>query len=203
MALHPPPRFGGQSLLNLANEVELRMAGSSPHPGLSADLVDAVPGSQTFVIVIMDGLGAHQLDHPSAPDLRASLLGSIDAPFPTTTTVSLATFATGRTPAEHGLIGYLQWDPDVGTIVNTIHMTSAWGEPVPIDVDRYLPSPHLWERLGSAAVESVVVQPLNVSGSSLTKTLYRGARFEGYTTPDEAVAVTRDVASHPGRVVVL
>ena len=203
MAIHPPPRLGGQSLLNLASEVELRMTGQSLHPALVPGLSEAIPAAATYVVVLIDGLGTHQLGHPAAPDLAAALAGSIDAPFPTTTTVSLATLATARPPAEHGLIGYLQWDPTVGTILNTIHMTSAWGEPVSVDVDRYLPEPNLWERLTDGGREPVVVQPLNFSGSALTRVLYRGARFEGYANPDEAVAVTRDVALHEGRLIVL
>ena len=203
MAIHPPPRLDGQSLLNLASEVELRMTGQSLHPALVPDLSEAIPAAASYVIVLIDGLGTHQLGHPAAPDLSAALAGSIDAPFPTTTTVSLATLATARPPSEHGLIGYLQWDPTVGTILNTIHMTSAWGDPVSVDVDRYLPEPNLWERLTERGREPVVVQPLNFSGSALTRVLYRGARFEGYANPDDAVAVTRDVALHEGRVIVL
>lgn len=144
-----------------------------------------------------------QLSHSEAPDLVASLSGTIDAPFPTTTTVSLATIATGMVPAEHGLIGYLLWEPTAGTIINTIHMTSAWGEPVDLNLNAFVPSPRVWDRLTTAGVEPVVVQPFNFASSPLTRVLYGSTRFEGYHSPDEAVAVARDVASHPNRFVFL
>ncbi|NIR38997.1 MAG: alkaline phosphatase family protein, partial [Actinobacteria bacterium] len=62
--------------------------------------------------VLFDGLGDGQLHHPAAAALAASRRAAIDAPFPTTTTVSLATIATGRSPAEHGLLGYQLWIPE-------------------------------------------------------------------------------------------
>ena len=203
MTVPPPPNYEGRGLVNLVNELESRLAGSSPHGGLAADLARRIPDAESHVLVLFDGLGTGQLDHPAAGALAASLSGTIEAPFPTTTTVSLATVATGLVPAEHGLIGYLMWEPSAGTIINTIHMTSAWGESVDLDLDSFLPGPGTWERLASAGVEPVVVQPFNFAGSPLTDVLYGSARFEGYHSPDEAVAVTRDVASHSGRFVFL
>ncbi len=197
-----PDQTGG-GLVNLAAEVEHRMTGRAPHRGLTDDRAAVVPDGDSYVLVVFDGLGSVQLEHPTASTLAGAYAATLDAPFPTTTTVSLATLATGLTPAEHGLIAYLLWDPAFGTIVNTIHMTSAWGDDAPIDVDRFLPSPNLFERVASAGVEPVIVQPANFAGSRLTRTLYRGARFEGYHTLEEAVAVTSDVASHAGRLVVL
>ncbi len=203
MAIHPPPDFGGASLLNLANELERRLIGSSPHAPLSSELARAIPEADTYVVVLFDGLGARQLGHRSAKDLSASLAGTMDAPFPTTTTVSLATLATGLTPAEHGLLGYLLWEPEAHTILNTIHMTSAWGDRVVVDLDGFLPDPNLWERLASHGIEPVVVQPFNFDGSPLTRVLYRGARFEAYVNPRNAVDVTRDVAGHANRLILL
>jgi len=201
---HPrPPDYVGRGLVNLVNELEFRMSGSSPHPGLASDLASRVPHAHSYVMVLFDGLGASQLNHSEAQDLAVSLSGTIDAPFPSTTTVSLATIATGKVPAEHGLIGYLLWEPSAGTIINTIHMTSAWGEPVDLDLDSFLPAPRMWDRLRSAGVEPVVIQPFNFASSPLTRVLYGTTRFEGYHSPDEAVAVTRDVASHPNRFIFL
>jgi predicted AlkP superfamily pyrophosphatase or phosphodiesterase len=94
--------------------------------------------------------------------------------------------------------------PDHDTILNTIHMTSAWGEMIPgLDLGGFLPAPNLWERLKAAGVEPIVVQPGNFAQTPLTRVLYRGARFEGYWSPDEAVEVTLDVSNQPGRLVFL
>jgi len=199
-----PPDYDGRGLVNLIAELETAVAGHSPSPGLDQDLRAFVREARAQVLVLFDGFGSHQLSHPNAADLSASHAGDIDAPFPSTTTVSLATIATGLTPSQHGLVAYKMWMPDVGVVVNTIHMTTRWGETVPgIDYEAFLPSPNLWERLSSAGIEPIVVQPGNFERTPLTRTLYRGARFEGYWNPDEAVAVTTDVAARGDRFVLL
>lgn len=198
-----PPDQTSRGLVNLVAELEHRAAGSAPSGRLAHDLASAVPAHETVVLVLFDGLGVHQLDHPAADDLRASAVGMLDAPFPTTTTVSLATIASGRVAAEHGLLGYLLSVPEVGTVVNTIHMRSVWGDEVAIDHAGFLPGTLVWERLRAAGVEALTVQPGGFAGSPLSRTLYRDLRFEPYFTVDEAVAVTTDVASHPRRFVFL
>lgn len=180
------------------------MTGGSPTQRLDPDLAGAVRDAPTHVLVLFDGLGASQLRHPGARDLAAALVGVVDAPFPSTTTVSLATVATGLPPSQHGLVAYKMWMPEVDTVVNTIHMTTRWGEAVPgIDYEGLLPAPNLWERLSVAGREPIVVQPGNFERTPLSRTLYRGARFEGYWNPDEAVGATLDLAATDGRFIFL
>ena len=199
-----PPSYNGRGLVNLVAEVEARLTGSAQADRLDSDLGSLIPDASTYVIVLFDGLGAGQLGHPMATDLRRSVQGVLDAPFPSMTTVSLATVATGTVPARHGLTSYKLWMPEYEAIVNTIHMTTAWGDPIPdLDLDGFLPSPNLWERLAACNVEPIVVQPGDFERTALTKALYRGARFEGYWSADDAVNVTRDVAKVPQRLVFL
>jgi predicted AlkP superfamily pyrophosphatase or phosphodiesterase len=199
-----PPNYEGRGLVNLVAELEFAMTGKSQSPRLDTDLADSIRNAATHVFVLFDGLGAQQLGHPMASDLAGAAAGVLDAPFPSTTTVSLATIATGLPPSQHGLIAYKMWMPDVDAVVNTIHMTTRWGEPIPsIEYDRFLPSPNVWERLSGAGVEPIVVQPGNFERTPLTETLYRGARFEGYWNPDEAVTATTDLAATSGRLVFL
>src|SRR5690606_36281814 len=100
------PDYGGGSLVNLVAEVERRLTGSAPEPGLHPELAAMIPHAETYVVVLFDGLGVDQLDHPVAASLRGHLRAGIDAPFPTTTTVSMSTVATGLTPIRHGVLGY-------------------------------------------------------------------------------------------------
>lgn len=203
MAATNPPNQTGRGLVNLVSDLERRLIGTAPSVGLDPDLARSLPEATTFVLVLFDGLGADQLDRPEAREVARSLVGSIDAPFPTTTTVSLATIATGTSPARHGLLAHALRVPELGTTLNTIHMRTAWGGEVDVPLRTFLPAPTLWQRLSSSGVEPIVVQPGNFTDTSLTKVLYGGARFEGYYSLDEAVSVTVDVASHPGRLVFL
>ncbi len=187
--------------MNLVAEIEQRLGGRAPEPGLHPELAALVPDAETYVVVLFDGLGADQLDHPAAASLRGDLRATIDAPFPTTTTVSMSTVATGLTPVRHGLIGYQLHLPGLDVVANTIKWTTLWGEPLQVDTTAFLPAPNLWERLADAGVETVVVQPGNFAASPMTRMLYRGARFEPWHHMSEMVEVTRQMASVPDRLV--
>lgn len=197
------PAYGGRSLINLVAELEYRLTGSSVAPRLDPDLAESIDDFDTCVLVLFDGLGSHQLDHRDAAHLKAAHRGDIDAPFPYTTTVSLASIATGRPPSQHGLIAYQLWMEEVGAVVNTIHMRTMVGGPIDLDYEALLPAPNLWERLKEAGREPIAVQPGHFDRTPLTRALYRGARFEAYWSVDEAVEVTRDLASEPGRLILL
>lgn len=196
------PDYGGGSLVNLVAELELRLTGASASPPLHPHLADLIAEGATYVLFLIDGLGDDQLSHPACSTLRDARVANLDAPFPATTTVSLATIATGLPPSQHGLLGYQLWIEEVGRVVNTIRWTTLWGEPVPdLDPIRLLPSPNLWERLTAAGIDPIAVQPANFEGSGLTQALYRGCRFEPAHTIDELVSATLQLAEAPGRLI--
>ncbi len=201
MTATTPPDYAGGSLVNLIAEIEHRLTGSARSPRLHPHLSDLIPEAPTYVVVLFDGLGARQLRHPRAATLAGDEVATIDAPFPTTTTVSLATVATGTPPAQHGIVGYQLWIPEVQSVANTIKWTTLWGEPLHVDTAGMLPSPNLWERLSTAGKEAITVQPHGFAGSPLSKLLYRGCRFEGVATTDELVSASRQLAATPGRLV--
>jgi hypothetical protein len=85
-------------------------------PGGTASLPDFFPdvvrGARQVVVLVVDGLGWHQLQHrvrerPSvAPTLAGMHGGPISTIAPTTTVTALTSITTGATPGEHGLVGY-------------------------------------------------------------------------------------------------
>ena len=196
-----PPDYRGGGLVNLVAELERRLTENSVSPSLDDDLATAIPEGSSYVLVLFDGLGDGQLAHPAAARLREDRVGAIDAPFPSTTTVSLATVATGLSPRQHGLAAYQLWLEEIDTVVNTIKWTTLWGDPVEVDLDGFLPRPNLWERLVAANVEPVTVQPAGFEGSPLTSVLYRGCRFEGWTHEREIAPMAAELAEPAGRLV--
>ena len=197
------PDYSGGGLVYLMAELELRLTGSAPNRGLDPDLAATIPDAESFIFVLFDGLGDHQLSHPAAAPLLADRVGVIDAGFPTTTTVSMATVATGLTPAEHGLLGYQLWVPETGHIVNTIKWTTLWGEPLEHDLGGFLPTPNLWERLKAHGLEPVTLQPWGFDDSAMSRMLYRGCRFEPWSDEDDAADAAVQLAEVPGRFVFL
>lgn len=124
------PSYQGSGLVNLVSEIEQRLTGTAPSPGLAEP--DVVPDASTYVLVLFDGLGVAQLGHSAAEVLRSATTRALDAPFPTTTSVSLATVATGLAPSKHGQVAHLSWYPDIGQVVNTLKWVTVSGDSVQI-----------------------------------------------------------------------
>jgi len=195
------PSYDGAGLVNLIAELELKLTGLSAFPGLVSDLAASIPNADTYVLVLFDGLGVAQLGDPGARTLAVSRRGTLQAPFPSTTSVSLATIATGLPPSKHGQVAHLTWMPDLGKVVNSLKWVTTTGESVPYGYSSVLPSPNLWKRLRAAGIEPITVQPGDFSGSPLSRVLYRGARFEGAWDQEELVTATVQLASEPGRLI--
>lgn len=192
----PFPDYSGGGLVNLVAELERRLAGSGPMPGLTTP--EHLPEAAGYVLVILDGVGSHQLVGRPLGGFEAATL---TVGFSTTTTTSLATVATGLAPAGHGVIGHLIHLPGVADVVNALKWVTPEGNPVAHDYGSVLPSPNLWERLAAAGVEPITVQPGAFSRTPLSRMLYRGCRFEAAWTVDELAAATLDLAG-PRRLVV-
>jgi hypothetical protein len=195
------PDYSGGSLVNLVAELEERLTGSSASPPLHEDLAALIPEASTYVLFLFDGLGSLQLDQPAAAPFAGASKASLDSPFPATTTVSLATIATGLPPSQHGLLGYQLWLPEVQQVVNTIKWTTLWGKSVDFDTGTLLPQPNLWERLRAGGAEPITVQPGDFMGTPLSKALYRGCRYEPAFTVDESIEATIQLAAEPGRLI--
>jgi hypothetical protein len=96
------PDYGERCLTNLVPGLLAppgERPGWLPRPALEADQV---------VLLVLDGLGWRQLrERPaSAPTLSAMTGGAITSVVPTTTATALTSIVVGRTPAEHGVVGY-------------------------------------------------------------------------------------------------
>ncbi len=195
------PSHSGLGLSNLVAEVEARLTGRSRWSRLDADVANTFQEAASYVLVLFDGLGHSMLTNPRAAELAGSARAVLHAPFPTTTTVAMATVATGLPPAAHGVIGHLMWLPGPDRVVNVLKWIDQTGSPVPYDTERFLPSPNVWERLSAAGIEPITVQPGDFSTSPLTRALYRGCRFEPVYSVSEAIEATVRLAETPGRLV--
>ena len=195
------PPNNHQSLVNLIGELESRLSGQSAAPRLEESLRSIIPAAASYLLVLFDGLGDRQLTHPAAQGLWGSRKAELRAPFPTTTTVSLATIATGQPVSAHGWLAHLMWFPELNRVVNTLKWVDLHGVGVTYDTSTLLPHPNLWERLAAAGVETVTVQPAEFASTPLTAALYRGVSYAGYQSAQEFVARALAEVAVPGRLV--
>ncbi len=92
--------------------------GGEPAPAWLPDPVAEAAGQ--IVLLVVDGLGAEQLrERPTlTPVLSSGSGGIITSVAPSTTACALTTLVTGRTPAEHGVVGYrVALDGDVMNVL--------------------------------------------------------------------------------------
>jgi len=189
------------TLLNLISELEFRLTGSSPSPRLTEPLARHIPEASTYVLMLFDGLGTHQLSHPNARTLAQAERGPIQAMFPTTTTVNLSTLVTGLTPKNHGVIGHHMFVPELQKVVNVLKWILPGGGEVDFDPTNFLPPDNLWERLRRAGIEPITVQPGPFERSPLSRMLYRGCRMEPVWNEQETIAATKELAQKPSRLI--
>ena len=193
------PDYQGGGLVNLVAELEYRLTGGAAAPRLRTDLGALIPPAQSYVFVLIDGLGDYQLGHPAAAGFARARVGAIDSSFSTQTTVNTSTLATGLPPSQHGLIAYLLRLG--GRAVNTIYWFDSEGQAVETDFGAFLPAPNLSERLAAAGAESVVIEPAGFVGSVLERVLYRGATIVPAEDGDASVRLALEWAARPGKLV--
>lgn len=186
-------------LVNLVAELEHRLTGSARAARLDPAVAASIPHGQSVVLVMFDGLGADQAR--SDPRFARSLVATLEAPFPTTTTVSMSTVATGRAPIGHGVLGHTMWLPELGEVVNILKWVTRDGRHTGVDTADFLPEPNLWERLAQAGIEPITVQPAAFLDTPLSNALYRGCRFEGAWNLAEMIDATNALATEPGRFI--
>ncbi|TBT85499.1 alkaline phosphatase family protein [Propioniciclava sinopodophylli] len=159
-------------------------------PSLAASLgVDgwadalALPRSDRWVILLVDGLGALNLAAAAeeAPFLMSLVAGdastTVTSGAPSTTATSITCLGTGLAPGQHGIVGYAFRNPVEGGYLNALTWAPGLSA---LDVQPRLTA---FERLVRQGVSITSVSPARFAGTGLTEAALRGARFQ--PVPDE------------------
>jgi hypothetical protein len=172
-----------------------------------------VPATERVVVVLVDGLGLHNLVERGghAPFLR-SLLGdarSLTSSFPSTTAAALATFGTGTSPGLTGLLGYTQRNPATGGLATMVSWTeqsepyrpgTKLSGPMPVAPEDLQREPTVLEALAAAGVRVVAPGPRKFEGSGMTRAALRGPRYVVAETLGQRVDVALRTLREPGLV---
>lgn len=155
------------------------------------DSIDPLGEFSHAVVLLVDGLGSHNLaEHAQhAPDLIGAR--SIRTVFPATTPAGLGALGTALPPGVHGLIGASFLDPDTDAIVTPLQWRN---DPNPIALQ---PHPTAFERLERAGVKVNTVAPVAYQNSGLTRAVLRGGSYLGAESISDRVDhVARVSRSH-------
>ena len=151
-----------------------------------------VPDGSTQVVFLVDSFGWQMfldlLREPPGETGRKVASGlarstrPITSVFPPTTSSALLSLSTGTAPGTHGIVGYTEYFPGWGAILNTLKFSPPWAKTPDLAVGKrfapsdWVPVPNLFtRRAGSVALTKAEFQ-----GSAFTRVLYEGAGFVGY-----------------------
>ncbi|WSK45680.1 alkaline phosphatase family protein [Micromonospora maris] len=179
------PEYGGRSLADVLPSAlaVLGVPGGADLLGLA----DELAGVRRIAVLLVDGLGWHQLPiaAPYAPTL-AGLTATTGRPltcgFPSTTPTSLVTLGTGTASGAHGVLGFTLRVPGTDRVLNHIEWTD---DPPPM---RWQPVTTALERARAAGVAVTVVSRPEFGGSGLTVAANRGGDYRGAAGVDALAA---------------
>jgi predicted AlkP superfamily pyrophosphatase or phosphodiesterase len=209
------PHYEGFSVANIGPTVAAllgsRIPGGFPLP--REVWSDLTPGVRRVVLIFLDAVGYDRfldvLDDETLVFRRladAGRLFPITSTFPSTTTATLTSLWTGRTPAEHGLIGYVLFLREFGVMADLIHLAPRgrkdggketlldWG----LKAEGFVPVPGLAESL---AADGIVTRSLILKdylGSFLSQLHHRGVtEIRGHLgAPDMWVCLREMLQAH-------
>jgi len=196
------PDYLGGSILNLP---------SSICHALGADILGSVPvrseliladstDVRRVILVLVDALALHRLQRWMS-DGTASVwshlanqgrLAALTSIVPSTTSAALTSFWTGRSPAEHGIVGYELWLKEYGVVSNMILHTPISYEndagslvKAGFKPEQFLDLPTLGSHLASYGVTSYALQQRSLTRSGLSQMFFKDVKVHGYLTPAE------------------
>ena len=159
------PRYQDLALINVIPSVVSRLTGEEP-------VID-LPRARQYVVLLVDGLGWHQLlghvDH--AETMAPAMVGAarLTCSVPSTTATSLTSLGTGVPTGEHGVAGYTFLEPSVGRVINALTWDGG-----PSDIASFAQIPTIFQRLASIGRPSAAVTLDRFAGSALTRIAFAG-----------------------------
>jgi len=188
------------SIVNLSNWILKNFGKEVHHKPLDIEL-----GFEKIGLIIVDAFGysAYEKLKKFYTPKNLPKPEKITSIFPSTTTAAVTSIYTAKTPAEHGLVGYILFLKEYGFLVNMIELTPYGCERDALKdrMEFKLPVRTIFEEL--EGIESYVVSPSKYSGSGLSEMLQRGANVVGYTSIGDFVFKFNDILSRDGRRLVI
>jgi hypothetical protein len=198
------PLYGQSALSDLTPSL-LAALGLPGHP----NPLNVAPVGNACLLLV-DGLGWDLVrdNAKHAPFLAGLAAGdrgrSISAGFPSSTAVSIASIGTGKTPGEHGIVGYTMSVPGHDRAMNNLRWSLHGPGPhvdlrsivVPEDLQPDRTSFQLAEEGG---VNAYTIGPREHMASGLTRAALRGAQYRPVFSMGDLAAETVAALKAPGR----
>lgn len=198
------PQYHGASILNIPSTIcyafGIPGVGAPPLAQSYLSQIDQIVKRENIrrvILILMDGLSLHRLrcwiDNGQLPVFTELLQDSVLLPLtsivPSTTSAALTSLWTGRSPAEHGIVGYEMWMKEYGMVINTvIHSPMSYNNDMGSLVkagfkpEEFIPFPTLGTHFAQNDIRSYVFQHFSISRSGLSKMLYKNTHVQAFNT---------------------
>jgi hypothetical protein len=207
------PHYSGHSILNLPTSLSKWLGAEPlPHPGIDMPELEAMAsGVDQVIVTLIDAVSLSRFQawmadmlpvHASAPG--EAILTTLTSVVPSTTCAALTSLWTGRSPAEHGILGYEIFLREFGLVANMItHEPAAFhGEAgslyrAGLDPLTFLPVPTMGPHLAAHGVETHAHLHYSLSGSGLSRMHYPDVNVRPYAGVSDLWISVRQLAEAP------
>jgi hypothetical protein len=204
------PAYGGLSILNLPGSLsEWLGADQLHHPPIDiASLDDLAADAEQVICVLIDAVALHrfkqwvaQPDSKLAPYVEQGLLATLTSVVPSTTSAALTSLWTGRSPAEHGILGYEIFLKEFGLIANMITHAPAVFDgragllySAGLDPEQFLPVASLGPHYQHAGIAVHAFLHYSISSSGLSRMHYPAVETHNFAHPSDLWIAVRQLA---------
>lgn len=196
------PHYEGGSILNLPSSLcqVLGVPEIGPSPLLPPYLSSLGDGFRSVVLVMMDALSFSRFkrwiasgDLPAWSRLaQQGVFSPLTSITPSTTSAALTSLWTGRSAAEHGIVGYEMWLKEYGLVANSIlhsPMSFKGGagslKHAGFTPEKFLPLLTLGEHLAGHGIKTYAFQHHSIIRSGLSQMFFRNVEARAFKTPSD------------------
>jgi predicted AlkP superfamily pyrophosphatase or phosphodiesterase len=155
----------------------------------------SIPANDHIVVFLVDGMGFENLRNVDSKKLQTAFLTqdeAIDATFPTTTPVSLASLGTGVQPGEHGFVGATFELAEFEQVLAPL----KWQDTP--NAHAVQPDDTWFEKAARAGLNVNRIGPAAYAESGLTKAVLRGGQHLAAENLAELKSRILEVVNKPG-----
>jgi predicted AlkP superfamily pyrophosphatase or phosphodiesterase len=193
------PNYAGQSILNIPSSI-CRLLGAPElgAPALIPEILSPLEGdTRCVILVLLDALALHRMqrwmnDGNASPWQRLAekgVLAPLTSITPSTTSAALTSLWTGRSAAEHGIVGYEMWLKEYGLVANTIfHAPMSFKNDAGslakagFTPQAFMPLPTLGAHLAAHGVQTYALQHYSIIDSGLSQMYFKEVTTRAFIT---------------------
>jgi hypothetical protein len=200
------PEYEGRSLADIPGTVFSLFNLETDLTELDEDVIDTDEDYENVVLLLIDGLGASQVENFSRGFFQKMKekgdMKTITSTFPSATPATLTTISTGRTPKEHGLLGWEMYYEEIDSNIYTLPFVTVEGEKPQSeggDPEMLFEGEPIYSDLSENGVDCFSIVKDDIKDSEYTELTSEGSEKVPYlNTADMALQIRKTLEENSG-----